>query len=248
MNFGRIDVHAHLLPGLDDGCADEEQSALCARELVGAGYTHAFCTPHVWPSLPGNTPPAIIAAVQRLQRRLDTEQISLKLFPGGEINLLEAWPSFESAATETIATYGMMGRYALFDFWADTWRDCQEALTAAVGNLKSRGIQPILGHPERIRALQNNPEAIDRLSELGVLLQLNSYCLAEAPDSRMFQTAKRLLEADRYFLIGSDTHKPTGMPRRIRGVQIAEQIAGKAIVEKLTMQNPRLLLPSQITD
>jgi protein-tyrosine phosphatase len=51
---GRIDVHAHLIPGVDDGCADVRESIECGRMLVGAGYTHAFCTPHIWPNLPGN--------------------------------------------------------------------------------------------------------------------------------------------------------------------------------------------------
>jgi protein-tyrosine phosphatase len=244
MNIGKIDVHAHLLPGLDDGCSDNDQSIACAREMTTAGYTHAFCTPHVWPSLPYNTPPAINAAVEKLQKVLDAEGIALKLFPGGEINLLEAWPTIESAKSETIATYGMAGKIALFDFWADTWQECRSSLEAAIANLKSRGIQPILGHPERIGALQKNPAAIDRISELGVLLQLNCYCLAESTDSAMYQTARRLLEADRYFLIGTDTHKPTGMARRMRGLQVAEQIAGKAVIDKLTIENPRKLLES----
>ncbi len=45
---GRIDVHSHLLPGIDDGCKTVEESIGCARVLVANGYTHAFCTPHIW--------------------------------------------------------------------------------------------------------------------------------------------------------------------------------------------------------
>src|SRR4051794_15107533 len=52
--FGRIDVHSHLLPGVDDGCASIEDSIACAARMVAAGYTHSFCTPHVWPDLPHN--------------------------------------------------------------------------------------------------------------------------------------------------------------------------------------------------
>ena len=49
---GRIDVHSHLLPGLDDGCVSLDESLACARRLVAEGYTHSFCTPHIWPNLP----------------------------------------------------------------------------------------------------------------------------------------------------------------------------------------------------
>ena len=51
MTTGRIDVHSHLLPNVDDGCSSLAESLECARRMVQAGYTHCFCTPHYWPSL-----------------------------------------------------------------------------------------------------------------------------------------------------------------------------------------------------
>src|SRR3954452_14084940 len=87
MTTGRIDVHSHLLPGIDDGCASLEESIDCARRLVNAGYTHSFCTPHVWPNLPANNPTEIQQRVSSLQSELFTAQIPLTLIPGGEINL-----------------------------------------------------------------------------------------------------------------------------------------------------------------
>ena len=52
MTTGRIDVHSHLLPNVDDGCGSQAETLECARRLVEAGYTHSFCTPHYWPNLP----------------------------------------------------------------------------------------------------------------------------------------------------------------------------------------------------
>ena len=52
--IGRIDVHSHLLPGVDDGCRDVAESIACARKMVEAGYTHSYCTPHVWERLGNN--------------------------------------------------------------------------------------------------------------------------------------------------------------------------------------------------
>ena len=84
---GRIDVHSHLLPGVDDGCRELRESIACARQLVAAGYTHSFCTPHVWPGLPENRRTNIVYWTERLQRELDAAGVPLRLVPGGEINL-----------------------------------------------------------------------------------------------------------------------------------------------------------------
>ena len=64
---GRIDVHSHLLPGVDDGCPSLEESIRCARELLRHGYTHSFCTPHFWPGL-SNTVESVTLRVASLQR------------------------------------------------------------------------------------------------------------------------------------------------------------------------------------
>src|SRR5258706_8043592 len=109
---GRVDVHTHLLPGVDDGCATVEESITCARALVTAGYTHAYCTPHVWPDLPGNNAREIKGRVADLQGAFDDAGVALKLLPGGELNLMSAWPRLGEQARGEVVTYGLLGRYA----------------------------------------------------------------------------------------------------------------------------------------
>src|SRR5258708_40274526 len=83
---GRIDVHSHLLPGVDDGCASLEETLESARRMVAAGYTHSFCTPHYWPNL--NTSVSTIGQWRmELQTALDAAAIPLTSTPGAEINL-----------------------------------------------------------------------------------------------------------------------------------------------------------------
>ena len=67
MTTGRIDVHSHLLPGVDDGCRTVQESVQCARLMADAGYTHSFCTPHVWPHLSRNTVAHIPRYTEELQ-------------------------------------------------------------------------------------------------------------------------------------------------------------------------------------
>jgi protein-tyrosine phosphatase len=113
LKHGRIDVHAHLLPGIDDGCSNLEQSLECARILVESGYTHAFCTPHIWPNLNHyNRPEEIRQRTDQLQDHLAANGVPLKLFPGGELNLR---PEILFTAPEQIITYGLAGKFCIFD-------------------------------------------------------------------------------------------------------------------------------------
>jgi protein-tyrosine phosphatase len=239
---GRIDVHTHLLPGVDDGCKSVEESLQCARALVGAGYTHAFCTPHVWPQFPQNIPSLIPRAVEQLQEHYDRANVPLKLLPGGEINLLWCAQEFATAPLEQMVTYGLVGRYMLFDFWLDTAEECRRLILPVVRRLVGLNVKLILAHPERIGAILREPNVLNEFTDLGVLLQLNSWCLTERPESSIYKMAERLLGSGAYFLCGTDLHGIEGMPIRVAGLQIAEQLVGKQALQKLTIDNPRLLL------
>lgn len=210
--------------------------------LVEAGYTHAFCTPHVWPQLPRNNVENIRAGVARLQAEYDARGIPLRLIPGGEINLLWGWPAMGKVPGGQVVTYGMAGKYALFDFWAEELSQCIDCMSPAIKYLQSLGLKLILGHPERIAALYRDPAAVDWFAERGVLLQMNTWCLTDPPGSPVYELAARLLREGRYFAFGTDTHNAASMPNRIRGLTIAEQLVGRDAVDRLTVQNPGLLL------
>jgi protein-tyrosine phosphatase len=231
------------LPSIDDGCASVNAALDCARLLVANGYTHAFCTPHIWPNLPENNVPTITTRLEQLQAHLARNEIALTLLPGGELNIKSLWPALRTWARDQIPTYAMAGRYVLFDFWARSVRDCRDALFEGVLHLRSLDLEPILAHPERITVLQENPTVIDELRDAGVLLQMNLWCLTEPADSPVYQTAVRLLKEGKYFMFGTDCHNAESLPRSIEGLDIARSIVGDAIVEIMTKSNPKRLIP-----
>ena len=247
MPAGRIDVHGHLLPGVDDGCPNLDDSARCARMLVEAGYTHAFCTPHVWPALPHNNIETILCRVEELQAEYARRGIPLRLIPGGEINILWGWPALGEAPGGRIISYGMAGRYVLFDFWAEKLSDCVTCMEPAVRHLQSQGLKMVLAHPERIAALRD-PVAVDWFSERGVLLQMNTWCLTDQPGTPTYDIAARLLAEGRYFLLGTDLHNAASMANRIRGLEIAQRLVGREAIDRLTIQNPWDLMPRDAWD
>ena len=235
---GRIDVHSHLLPGLDDGCQTVEESITCAQALVEAGYTHCICTPHIWPNLPGNTVERITHLTLQLQRALDLAGVALHLIPGGEINLR---PEYHLATSpKMVPTFAMAGKHALIDLWAHTLPDHFEA---GVRWLQAQGLTVILAHPERMRAVQDEPQLADYFAELGLLLQGNLQCFSDPVGSFTRTTVERFMREDRYFLLGSDMHGPGTIPSRLRGLQNAIRLAGAEKIRQLTIDNPRQLLP-----
>ena len=233
---GRIDVHAHLIPRVDDGCPDVGDSVACGRALAAAGYTHAVCTPHVWVNLPRSTVENVRRWTARLQGDYDAAGVGLTLVPGGEYNLTTV--AVDRPADQFV-TYNLGGRYVLFDFWAD---ELPAAFEPAVRGLIDRGFELVLAHPERIAAFQHDPTLVDRVAAWGVRFQMNTWCLTAPESSPTRTTAERLLRDGRYFLFGTDTHNFAGMDVRLRGVELAIEMVGAAAVDELTRTNPAKLL------
>ncbi len=237
MTTGRIDVHSHLLPGIDDGCRSVQESLQCARLMADAGYTHSFCTPHIWPDLPENTIANVTKRTQALQAALDAAHIPLELMPGGEINLREGTPS---TAVDALVSFGMRRKFVLIDLWADR---LPEFFRPAVRWLQSQGVKIVLAHPERMKAVQADPGLADHFMELGLLMQGNLQCFSDPPNMPTRRVAERYLLEGRYFMLGSDLHNLPSLPMRLDGLKRAIDLVGGKAVNQLTAENPRQLLP-----
>lgn len=247
LTTGLIDTHTHLLPGIDDGCKTPAESLLCAQALVDTGYTHAFCTPHVWPDWPENgVAENLVRRVRELQRYYDAAGVGLTLMPGGELNLKSCWETLQASERGDVITYGLRGRVVLYDFWSKTADELQEIILPAARRLAELGLQGVLAHPERIGVFQHAPEWLDEFSAIGVKFQMNTWCLTEPRQSPVYQVAERLLKDGRYFLFGTDLHNSAGMEIRIKGLEVARRMVGEEAVRTLTIDQPRLLLEAGV--
>lgn len=236
MTTGRIDVHSHLLPGIDDGCKNVAESVACAKLMVQAGYTHSFCTPHVWPHLSRNTVSHIPRYTEELQSALDMAGVRLRLIPGGELNLRE---DMHATPDDGLVSYGMRRKFVLIDLWCDTLpRFFQKGMEW----LQSKDVKVILAHPERMAAVQKEPELADYFAKIGLLLQGNLQCFSDPLGSPTRRTAERLLLEKRYFLLGSDLHNLASLPMRLEGLKRATDLVGRETVDALTLTNPAQLL------
>jgi protein-tyrosine phosphatase len=228
---GRIDVHGHLLPGLDDGSTSYVESIEIARRMAQAGYSHLSCTPHIWPGKV-YTPDFIVERVTLLQTKLDEAGVAIKLIAGGELNLVDL--DLFSMADDEIPTYGMARRYVLFDFWDD---ELPSDYWKRIGRLRELGATPVQAHPERIAAFQYAPELLDELTDRGVLLQGNLQCFSDKAGSRMRALAERLLSERRYFVLGSDLHRLDTLKVRLEGLKRVNELVGTEEALRLTSIN-----------
>jgi protein-tyrosine phosphatase len=236
MTSGRIDVHSHLLPGVDDGCKTVADAIACTRELVAIGYTHGFVTPHLWPNLAGVTRTEIPRWTSELQCEFDAAEVPYRLLSGGELNLHEA---VQQMPEDQIVSMGLGGKYILVDMWAN---DIPDFFKPSIRWLQGMGMTVILAHPERMRAVQDDPKLADYFQELGILLQGNLQCFSDRPGTDTREMVERFLLEGRYFLLGSDSHNPQSMGVRTNGLKRAIEVAGEAVIDKLTIENPRRLI------
>lgn len=235
---GYLDLHSHLLPGIDDGCRNLEDSFACVRRLLGHGFVGTVCTPHYWFEQFGNNSPAIIRdLVAGLQEKLAAEGLKYSLWAGGEVRICE--DTIRSFKQHGIPTLGP-SNFVLIDFWGYTWPRCGDEV---VDYLLSNDFQPILAHPERM-ALDDTELFIllESLMAKGVRLQgnLNSISGGEGrlAQERIFQ----LLEEDKIFLIATDMHQPHALDGRMEGIDILSQKVGEAKVNQYIQERPADIL------
>lgn len=232
-----VDIHSHLLPGIDDGCQTLAESIECIRQLKAAGFRGTICTPHVIPpTFPNNIPAIIRARVADLRHELARAGIDYELWDGGELRL-------EADTITWCIDYGVPtlgeSRCVLVDTWDYLW---PEYCTRTLEWLIRQGYQPILAHPERMELEDHDLEAVYQLlGELGVPLQGNTNSIAGGESARALRRARTLLERGQYSLLALDMHRPDKLPSRLKGIEAARKLVGAAAVDQMLGERPLAL-------
>lgn len=236
---GWLDLHCHLLPGIDDGCRSLAEALACVRQLQKHNFTGSVCTPHIWPrQFPDNVPVKIERFVARLNEHLQEQGFSYPLWAGGEVRMDEdTIAGFEEHGVPTLGP----SRCVLIDFWGQTWPDCCDQV---IDYLFQHSYQPILAHPERMNFREDElEELLPDLRARGVWLQgnLNSLSGGEGPLAQ--QRMRRWLQLSWYDMAATDTHAPgQHLAGRMRGIAQLQQEVGEQETERLLRQQPRRVL------
>jgi protein-tyrosine phosphatase len=195
-----IDLHSHILPGLDDGAEDLDDALEIARAAVTDGIVAIAATPHVRQDYP-TTADAMERGVGKLRSALEREGIALELLPGGEISLEQ----LDRLSHDELRRFGLGGnpKYLLIETPYEGW---PLAFGEIVSRLRSFGMTPVIAHPERNRAIQADLEKAARLVDAGALIQVTAASLDGRLGSRTRASARKLVDAGLAHMVGSDAH------------------------------------------
>jgi len=195
-----IDLHCHLLPGIDDGPSDLEASLEMARAHVAAGVQTVLCTPHASHGYPGNTGDAIARATGELRVQLEAEGIPLEVQAGAEVALATA-----IALSDDDLTAFHLGDSSWLLLEPPLSTDVPR-LDALVRGLRARGHHILIAHPERCAAFHQNPKLLGELVGDGVLAQLTAGSLAGQFGRTVAKLASSMVDEGVAHVVASDAH------------------------------------------
>ena len=196
-----IDLHCHILHGIDDGAKNIEDSIDMARAAVAEGITHILATPHYKNGHWDNEKKDILILVDELQEELDARDIPLTIFPGQEVRI--NGELFEDLAEEKIQFIDEGNQYVLIEFPTPSIPAYTESLFF---ELQKEGITPIIVHPERNRAVLKDPNVLLPFIEKGALAQLTAASYTGDFGKSIQKVSKQLVEANLVHFIASDAH------------------------------------------
>jgi protein-tyrosine phosphatase len=198
-----IDLHSHILPGLDDGASSVEETLALARALADDGVSVVAGTPHVRWDHPV-TPSRMTEALAIARAAVEREQIPIEILPGGEV-ALEMLDALDAPA---LAAYALAGNpsFLLVEFPYVGW---PPDLATQLTRLLDEGITPVLAHPERNPEVQAAPLRLAPLVGEGVLVQVTAGSVVGAVGRSAARAAQALLDGHLVHLLASDAHRPS---------------------------------------
>lgn len=195
-----IDIHSHIIPGVDDGSTSMEMTLEMIKEAEKCGIKHIFATPHYIVEYYNAKIYEVKQYVTEINKRLEEENIDIKVYSGQEVYFTEnILNDYDNGNIGTLDD----SRYMLIEF---DIRKFESSIFDYLYELKIKGITPIIAHVERYKYIIQNPELINSFIREGCLFQLNSGSIEGKFGTKVQKTAKLLLKNGIYNFIGSDAH------------------------------------------
>lgn len=229
-----IDIHTHILPGLDDGAESLEEALAMARMAAADGIETLFATPHVIPGSYGSSSEGILKAAGELQTFLEENDISIRILPGAEYYIGPELP--EMCAGGKALFLNNKKKYLLVEFPALQVPPYTEQVFY---DLRLQGIIPVIAHPERNREFAGKPVLLYNLISKGALVQITSGSLTGLFGKSVSQTAREFVSRGWAHFIASDAHSSRGRaPVLGSAFKAASSIIGEEAAKSLVYENP----------
>ncbi|MFT8872029.1 MAG: CpsB/CapC family capsule biosynthesis tyrosine phosphatase [Sporolactobacillus sp.] len=202
-----IDIHCHILAGIDDGAADDGVSLAMARQAVSEGITQIVATPHHRNRSWDNPKPRVLEKVAVLNAYLQQEDVDLSILPGQEVRIFGEMSDIKEM--NELLTVNDRGKYILVEF---PTHQVPHYARRLFYDLQVSGTIPIIVHPERNDVLSQHPEMLYEFVNNGVLSQITAASLAGVEGKKLQKLCFQLIENNLTHFIASDAHNVTRRP------------------------------------
>ena len=241
MSESFVDIHTHILPGLDDGPQDMAESLALCRALVAEGVSIAVATSHQHRSRFDNTNAVIRAAVAQLRDTLREQAVPLEVLPGADVRI--DVDLVRRLQNDELMRLGDTGRYVLLELP----HDVAFPLGDLAAELGKAGVIAILSHPERNAAIARRPECLRPWVGAGVLLQVTLDSLLGYWGGVAQRTARWILDEGLAAVLASDTHSVTERPPRHQAAwQEVSARWGEAAARRWMVDIPRRIAGTSV--
>jgi len=239
-----IDLHVHILPGLDDGLGSMSEAVRMCRIASEDGAMIIVATPHMRTGSYGVNRERIFDRLHSLERALAAEEVSLRLLPGADVHADGGL--LDDVRAGGVMTVGDGGKYLMVELSEDVMPPQVEEM---LFRLQLMEIRPILSHPERNLEVQENPSVLLRMVRAGNLVQITAASVTGEFGGRAEKCAVELLKAGLAHLVASDAHSPDHRPPGLsRARAVVERMIGEESARVIFEDRPEKIVAGVSVD
>lgn len=228
-----VDIHCHLVPGIDDGAQTWQDTLDMARIAVDSGTQAIIVTPHQLGNFRQNTGDAIRERTQQLSQFLHEHQIPLSVLPGGDVRIEENM--LDGLQDGSVMSLGDHRKQVLLELPHELYFPIDSILD----QLHAIGMQGILSHPERNVGLLSNPKLLAPLVDRGCLMQVTCGSLVGTFGQASQNLSENMLQEGLVHFLASDGHSPRRRrPHMHHGYARAAELVGEHLAQEICCTNP----------
>lgn len=226
-----IDIHAHILPQVDDGPEDWEDALNLLKQGIEDGITDVVSTSHILSDLNDDLEGKLLYRFDQLNKLVKRDNLNINLYLAGEVHCLANFDDHSK-----VVTVNGQRKFLLLEF---PMNEIPESAHNILFNLVLDGITPILAHPERNARIQRDVERVFSLVERGVLMQINAGSLLGYSGQAAKNLALDLIETNQAHFVASDAHNIRSRPMLLSpAYRLVQEEFGREKAETLFRLNP----------
>jgi protein-tyrosine phosphatase len=240
-----IDLHNHLLPGIDDGARKIEETLQMLRQAHADGVETIVATPHMKPGVYDNRREMILQRLD-LVREAQKGDVSepVRLLPGAEVYYTADLTA--RARAGELMTLGDTGRYLLLEL---PYQQVPMGVEEMIFQLRLAGVTPVMAHPERVAYYLADIERVAGSVRLGALTQVTAASITGRFGAKAKEFALEMLRRNLLHVLASDSHDPRHRPSTLsEGRRAVAALVGEEAARRMVLETPRAILAGQDVD